>query len=501
MLLNDFSGGQNTRVAPHLIHPNEAQIYTNIDNESGSLKPLNGHIDTGVVIDRYFTYFYAEAEWVSRANESHFVEFRDKLYISNGSALQEYYGGIGYDLGIEGPDNLVPLTGTTPVLGDDVYTYVYTYYNSSNGRESKPSLPSEEVTDLLTITIGALTPSTDPVVDKIRLYRLGGSLTQYTLVHTLDNIVTAPFLETVEDIDAAGNYILDSINNDIPLSGLKYVTEAYAMLFAALDDKLYYSEIAKPYAWPSVNYIDFEDTITGIGTLSNGILVFTEYKTYIITGNSPTGFSKFLLSGSQGCLNHNSIQFVDNQLLWMSNDGICSTNGGQINILTHPKLGKINFLEVYGSAVHDNVYYLNHHTVDGGSILAYDFRYNQIVKVLELTGNNIVSKRDRLYQHYNGTLRQLLVGDPLTMHYKSPLLVEGKRSEYKIYKEVYISYSGELNVKFYVDGVEKNSVDLTGSGTYNLKVDSSSNGYGIEFEVVGTGTIYEIDYTPQGRQK
>jgi hypothetical protein len=609
MIIADFSGGLNTRVAPSLLQPNEAQIYTNVDNESGSLKSVLGHIDTGVLVNKFFTYYYGGSEWVSKATEAEFVEYRDKLYISSSGDLEEYSGGASSTLGIDGPTdvvtssditkdfisiaasgdpllgNLLPgsyryrvrifsaalnywvekdytyvspfegnfrlgveinLTGTTfvnydiirlyreidgefrvleqhnwmgtpiTVIDDEyniggntlapeskvnTYNYVYTYYDASTGVESVPSLPGDDISSTIgNIRINALTVSTNTDVDTIRVYRIGGDLTEYTLVKELAN-TASPFIDTVEDISAAGEHILDSINNHKPITGLRYITEAYAMLFAAKEDKLYYSDIAKPYAWPASNFIDFDGTVTGIGVVSNGLIVFTKYKTYIIIGNSPTTFTKYQLSGSQGCIAHNTVQFVDNSLIWASTDGICTTNGGLITVLSQAKVGKLTFLETYGSAVLDNVYYLNYYTINGGAIIAFDFRYNKIIRDLELTGNMIVSKKDGLYQHYNGTLRQLLVGSALEFHYKSPVLTEGSYSNYKIYKDIYIKYNGTFIFKVYIDGVLKNTINITGNSVYNLKADSTSKGYSIEFEITGTGEVSEIEYKLMGRQK
>lgn len=607
MRLDDFSGGRNTRVTPSKIGPTEAQIYTNIDNTSGALAPLKGHIDTGVSIGRWFTYFYADNQWVSKTVPSDFVEYRDHLYVTDGvSELLEYKNNVYSQLGITGPaaqltvsdmkSNNVTITGVpnttvgdlksgtlrykvvvidfltnlkvekdytyvsafsellsidltvalstftpgctveiyrevsgtykqlisttwtnsniiysdtiyntlgvayTKDVNSGVFSYVYTYYNSATGVESKPSLPSEDITASIgSIKVESFVASTDAQVDSIRLYRIGGLLTAYTLIATLANSTT-PYIDSIVDTVAVGNQILDSIDNDIPLAGMKYISEAYAMLFAAKADKLYFSAVAKPYAWPITNFIDFDSDITGLGSISNGILVFTLYKTYIIIGTNPDEFSKYLLSSSQGCVNHNTIQFVDNNLIWVSSDGICATSGGQIEVLSLDKLGKLSFFETYGSAVLDNVYYLNYYTADGGSIIAFDFRYNKIIKDLTLTGKMIVAKKDSLYQYFNNTLRQLLVGTSLSMHWKSGILTEGSFTTLKTYKDVFIRYSGDLVFKLYIDGILSNTIALSGNTCYNLKATSIRKGYGIEFEVTGVGTVYEIEYKALGGQ-
>ena len=608
MVLKDFSGGVNTRVAPHLIDANQGQKYVNIDNATGALQSLKGPISTGIPVDDYYTYFYAEDEWISKTTDTDFIEYQNKLYMSNGGTLKYRENSTDYNIGISGPVNKlsvskaldldisistssggslvtgntynyvieiyntstgkyyykdlsysilissvdltkiltftfsnITVSGTYTIslyrkysnnfkfvksvaysngvtiadtdinIGDnnlissiyntDVYTYCYTFYDNIRGIESQPNPVSKETTRLNTKLTGFET-TTNSTVDKIRIYRNGGALSDYTLIEELDytgNLTS--YIDNYSDIDIAGNHILDSLDNDVPISGLKYIFEAYAMLFAAKDDKLYYSNIAKPYAWPTTNYIDFDADITGIGAVSNGLLVFTKYKTFIITGNSPDGLSKYLLSGSQGCLSHKSIQFVDNNLIWLSSDGICTTNGGKITVLSMNRIGKLDFLvNVYSSAVLDNVYYLSYSNALDNRLLVFDFRYNKIIRYIDTQGNYILATLDNLYQNYNGTLQRLLEGDNLELTYKSPILTEGKYTNYKNYKDMYIKYNGVFNIKTYIDGVQTNEVDLDGNDVYNLKFKGLSKGYGLEIEIVGTGSIEEIEYNIVGRQ-
>ncbi len=607
-LLRDFSGGVNTRIAPHLLNENQAQEYVNIDSASGILQSLKGPVSTGIPVLPYYTYFYADDEWVSKDIETDFVEYQDVLYMSNGDVLkyrknlvetplgiagpteplsvgkakdlvisiatadtgtlvvgntynyvleiydnvsQEWFykelsytidittvvltkkvvftfsdiseagtytltlyrqyanelklvGAVTYSSGITITDSVLNIgvaAGISDKYGTEMYTYCYTFYNSVNNIESTPSLPSSEVSRLNTLVSNFQT-TTNSSVDKIRIYRNGGILTNYTLIEELDYTGTlTSYHDNLSDIELAGNHILDSFNNSVPLTGLKYLTEAYAMLFAAKGDKLYFSEIAKPYAWPATNFLDFDADITGIGAVSSGLLVFTKYKTFIVTGNSPLSFSKYLLSSSQGCITHRSVQFIDNNLIWLSNDGICSTNGGQITVPSMSLIGKIDFMvNVYSSAVLDGIYYLSYSNALGDKLLVLDFRYNLIIRYMTTQGTHILATLDNLYQNYNNTLQRLLSGDELEITYKSALLTEGKYSNYKTYKDMYIKYNGTFTVQTYIDGNLTNSVDLTGNDMYNLKFKGLSKGYGLEIKIVGTGTIEEIDYEVVGRQ-
>lgn len=599
MLLQDFSGGLNTRVAPSLIAPNESQVFTNIDASSGSIRPLKDKTLHTADVNKYFTYYYANSEFYSKTAESSFVEYRDLLYITNLNSYPTKYGGTNeYRLGIVKPavkptaayvasgttpygvkfgtettgdlqvgtynyivvhkattdiikitrfsTTLDPmgairiyysLTGATsvdiyreyddtyrlvttattsfyytdilfdieantelptlPELPGGDYTYAYTYYNSSDGSESAPS----PISDLVTGSEGKISitfsgASADLQVDKIRLYRLGGAVTQYSLLVELPNDIV-DYTDITLDIDLAGNTILDTITYDPAPTGLKYLVESYAMLFGAVGDKLYYSNIALPNAWPATNFLDFEDNITGIGAIQNGLLVFTKLKTYIVTGNSPETFSKYLLDSSQGCLSHYTIQFVRGTLLWLSEDGICTSSGGLVEVLTQNKLGKITLTGIQNAQVHDGIYYLLHST----GMLVLDFRYNLMVRKVVCDANWIGAYFDKLFLQYADNLYETCSSEtPLEYHYKSGVLTEGQYTNYKIFKDFYIKYNGSINLKLYIDGTKVNDVNLTGNRCYNLKAVSHANGYGLEIEIQGTGEVSEIQYTALGRQ-
>jgi len=502
MLLNDFSGGYNSRIAAHLLPNNQAQEYNNIDATSGSLRSVKGNIDTGVVINEFFTWYYAKNKWYSRSIDSDFIEFREKLYVSDGTKLKVYDGSSLKDVGILEPSNILTISVTTPTTEptENTYSYVYTYYNSITGIESKPSLPSNEVTGALDITIDGFQASTQNNNDTYRLYRIGGGLTQYTLVKELSYTTSSTTDTTTTDLELAGNHILDTINDDIPPIGLKYITEAYAMLFGAVNDKLYFSSIARPHAWPVFNYIDFDGPITGIGAIASGILVFTKFKTYIITGNTPGTLSKFLLDGSLGCLSHKSIQALSGSIIWLSNNGLSLSNGNGIQTPTLSVIENLNIDTIYSSALVDGVYYLSYYTALGTKIVAYDNRYNSVLKFIDGFGKYLQGSKSNLYQYNNGTLSQLLVGSPIPIKYRSPILTEGSYTNYKTYKDFYIKYNGNFTLQIFIDSVKVLNKSIEGNSCYNAKSLGLSKGYGLEFVITGIGEVSEIQYTAIGRQ-
>lgn len=114
------------------------------------------------------------------------------------------------------------------------YRWVYTYYNSRTGSESNPSDEmTVEVANIKPTTfnkdfsvkskgqavkITGFTTPTDPQVDRLRIYRLGGTLNEYILEQEVP-WDTVEFTSFESDIAIASNPIL-SFQNDVPFTSL-----------------------------------------------------------------------------------------------------------------------------------------------------------------------------------------------------------------------------------------------------------------------------------------
>ena len=595
MQLNQFNGGLNTRLAPHLINANEAVVYKNIDNSSISLRPIKSTTDEETLISKYFINF--KDTWVSSSTYKTYKEFKEKLYYSDGVGKpQKSSDGVSWNnLGIDKPtvkatatllevsinltsttggdlleepysykfgnvvdgilnivhtgtgtilagnnaisiSNIVNidvpisvyreylgtyrLVGTTSTtlldstldisanaeLVDEVdakylsgtYQYCYTFYNDTDGTESQPS----EYSNNRVIENGSITVSgqgsSDPQVDIVRIYRLGGNLTSMTLVTEVPNPgqVTFSYTDKAPDLEVDG-HILDSFNNAPSPTGLKHLTEHNAMFFGCIEDKLYYSDIAYVNYWSDFNFIDFDDVITGLGATANGLLVFTKYKTYIVTGTSPLTLSKYLISSNQGCLEHRSISFAKNTLLWASTDGICASNGGNVIVFSRDKLGKISLTDIRDSIVYDDVYYLGY----GDKLLALDTRFGNILREVSQEVHSLSIYNDVLYYTLEGKLYSLFTNvEYLSMEYKSPKLSEGQLSNLKNYKTVYTRCLGELEIKIYIDDEVVITKAINSKTTEILIPQQKRQGYYIQFEVTGTGELLELQYIVEGRQ-
>ena len=387
-------------------------------------------------------------------------------------------------------DTISPFNGT--------YQYVYTFYNSSDGTESAPSDISTELElDSGSVELTLSSVSTDPQVDKKRLYRVGGNITQFTLVVELDNSVVV-YTDELSDVELDGRLLESDNYYEAPI-GLQFLSESYAMLFGAIGSSLRFTPIGKPNAWPPEFELQFESDITGLGPVANGVLVFTRTKTYIVTGTGPTSLAQQSLRGDQGCISFESItEAYEGTLIWASEDGLCTSSGNNVRSLTKGFLGEIK-LDPIKAVVHDEVYYC--HNKDG-SILAWDYRFQTIPKFFNLATESLSVALGVLYGYSNGELYSLYKDtNNTTFKYKSPRFVEGSFSENKTYKKVYVRSEGDIIIDIIIDDEVVATFNLTGKETHQLQVpQQEQRGYSIQFNIEGTGTVHEIEYIASPRQ-
>jgi len=498
-----FNAGKNTRVSPHLISPNEGVLFSNIDNSNATIKPIKTSLSELQNFGANTGFYFFAGNWIAKNYNTDYVEFQEKLYYSDAVGIpQKTSDGTNfYNLGITTPSTkpVVAYTGTLDPLNTMVRQYCYTYYNAVDGTESAPSAYSLEVSYTANnIAITNILPSTDLQVSHIRIYRLGGPYTTMVLVDTIASTSIA-YTDIIGDLAIPGDVLSSGNAGQAPV-GLAHLAEHNAMFFGSVNDKLYFSDIAFVNNWNPFFFLDFDRTIIGIGSTQNGLLVFTEDKTYIITGTTPNTLSKSLLHGTQGCLNHKTIKYIENQLVWLSIDGICVSNGGGVQVASLNKLGKLDYTSI-SAEIWDNQYFLFHST----GTLVMDFRFGQpIYKDLALvvTGTWYSSVFDKLYYTLNtGALYSLFNGNStLPYTYKTGKLTDGALTIVKNYKVFYIYCYGTSSLKIYIDGTLSITKAIV-NGLNEVKLPQGDRlGYYVEFEFTGTGEIVEIEYKVEGRQ-
>jgi hypothetical protein len=500
--LNEFTGGLSTRLDPTLIGPNEAVQFTNVDNAKGNLTSIKDYLLSGVSIDRWFYLF--DNKWYSSINDREYLEYKSKLYwVEKQNVARKVVRGVEKDLGIKAPtvkltsviNNTGSITATTTAV-----QYMYTYYDSSEGIESAPSPISDELALVATksVDLSGFQPSGNIYVDTIRLYRVGADTTDFTLLIELP-ISTTTYNDNIPTLSALGD-ILESYDYQPPRIGIRYIIEAYGILFAAIDNEVVYTEIGLPDAWPIFNNVVISGDVTGLVAISDGIVIFTKDKAYLLVGTEPSSFRVILLSPEHGCINHNTIKVVKNTLLWTSADGICALSGSSISVITKDKLGRITFDSI-SATVYSEQYML---TLTNGSVFIADLRFNMSFKdfkYIDADVYNLGVFDNKLYGVVKEQLALIDEGVPIDLYYTSPRLTEGDASVIKMYNNVYIRALGRFLIDILINGKVVCSEEIIGNDVFDIKVpQEQQRGSDIQFKVEGTGTVYEIEYKTVGRE-
>ncbi len=380
---------------------------------------------------------------------------------------------------------------SVPGVLNGTINYALTNYSSVDGAESIPTFLDQILAVNGVAFLSSLPVSTDPQVDKKYIYRVGGNLTVYTLVAIIPNTQTT-FTDNIEDDEVDGS-LLTSSNYEVPIAGLKYLIESYAMLFGAVENRLYFTPIAQPNAWPTNFYLDFSTEITGIGKTPIGLLVFTLYETYLVTGTGPASLTQQILSGDQGCISHDSIKNVKGASIWCSTDGVCISGGSEVKVVTKDRLDKLE-LSVVNSALFDQEYYVQQ---TDGTTFVIDFD-REIFKKMEYGIDSLAVANDKIYGHFDGNLYELEKGPlNLTFSYLSPKLHFSSLTISKAFKTIYVYSEGEITFKVFVDDVLVQTKNFSSTGINQVMIPNTktvANYY--QFEISGTGAVLEIRIDP-----
>jgi hypothetical protein len=118
-------------------------------------------------------------------------------------------------------DSLFVFVAGGPSVGPGIpYDYRYTYFNSVTGNESNPSVlmvPAAFVSPQNQSVLVTVTPSPDPQVTNINVYRRGGSLSSGWLFVAQIPANATSYVDSALDADILSNNPL-SLDNDVPLT-------------------------------------------------------------------------------------------------------------------------------------------------------------------------------------------------------------------------------------------------------------------------------------------
>lgn len=209
--------------------------------------------------------------------------YNRQMFLGNGTdPLKRYDGTNFYNWLIAAPTTAPTLAdGGAGSMTAGTYKYVYTFYRSTDGWESAPSAQGT-ITQVASrqVSISALQTSTDPQVDKIRIYRTTVGGATFRLLTTINNGTTT----------YADNNTDSALGAAITLS--TWLSDVKSAIVVPLGDKLYlfntvesgtnyrnrgrWTYAGKPYIFDPLDYTDeIDDEVVAACKGGRGIVAFT----------------------------------------------------------------------------------------------------------------------------------------------------------------------------------------------------------------------------------
>ena len=381
---------------------------------------------------------------------------------------------------------------------DGTYTYVYTQYNADTGVESGPSPVSADIDCTSTDRLTMKTPSLPaPYIAPLRrLYRVGGELTKFTMVDEFSYSVFG-HADKLADSDIAANKTLDTEGYEAPPLNLTSLAETSKMLFGSVGSSLRFTPVAVPHAWPETYQLPFRRDIVALATSPAGVLVMLPNEVHVVMGAAPAQVQTYVISSDQGCANARSVQSINGLTIWVSNDGICFSTGSEVTLVSKAKLGITNLSDCLDSAIFNRCYYV---LQPGGKLTCLDFS-DATPKFKEFTlpsdAVTLTEHNDKLYYGNGVNLYEMFAStENAEFKYVSPEFTEGSQTSPKLYKKVRAYHKGDIIIKIRIDGQEVATREMTGTGSHEVLIPvEHTRGYGLQFEIVGTGELLELDYT------
>ncbi len=552
----DFSGGMNTLLAPHLIQKNEARTLVNVDIRFGALQsmpnlnevePLPG----GPFFYEYLGKVHSYPSW--RSN----VLWDGKWYwsssFSNGKMLPD---GTELPLGLPTPTTelTIAVEGDGPHEGD--FKYTYTFYSTTTGAESAPApLPKYLKGEGNNIKLTGFEPLPTGA-DRYKIYRIGGYLPMFAQVETTS---ATDYLDTLDDTKIDGR-ILQTMRNGQAPQRLKNLVELNGRFYGTVGNKIYFSALGNPDSWYISDYFIVRGYITALGTVPGGLLILGASATSLLYGTDPSNFRLKLISDQYGCQSKESVAYLSDSVIWLSDKQIVMCNGYKIMDVTAFKVDRIRGIIATGAVVENETYYcsfkpglfpsdilyprddLYSDTAEGTGlvnqgIIALDFKrgnsfsYKMIdydeIRTLGIVKNNVhvstggyksdvTECEEPMYadciSYSNCTpfalnLMNIYEGQGATrLYYLSPRYIDSGLSVLKQYDKVRVQLRGAFNIKVLLDDgnivVEQDIIADPDSDTFHLiGIPNKNNlGYYIQFLIVGIGVVSSIQYSWQSRK-
>lgn len=346
-------------------------------------------------------------------------------------------------------------------------------------------------------------------VERINIYR---SIADGQALYWIGfvEVGTHRYVDTASDSEVQQNEILDLTpayppvytfeDNAIGKQGGKYLTLVNGVAYLAVGSNLHLSQQNRIHSWNIGSFQEFEGEITGIAAENRGVLVFTQNRTYHVTGTTSSDIVVRWMPENQGCPNWRTITYVNNQPVWLSNDGVCifgfvpEVNQERITIETERKHTMPSPGDVSFGVAANRIYYLFR---NDGFATCMDFGRGGVIYERTLSAAYALydKDQDRLLLR-DGFLYELDAGDELNAIYRTPDFGIRQGRDGVITGTMYVrrfrlNATGPVTLELFVDG--RLFTTLESDGTAERQIRPPRGAAGTMFSVRVT-TKSELRY-------
>lgn len=419
-----------------------------------------------------------------------------------------------------------------PLSRREAGNFVYAITSvDSRGYESNPIYSSE-----VTIDKGGVVVLRSDIYWEapLNIYRIGGAIDVFTLVASEWKGGTFIDYTHSGDLEIA---VLETQDN-LSSMDVEIMTVHNSVVWASSGHTLRFSDINREWSWNAFSWLKFKEPITGMITTRDGLFVSTVSTVSIVLGDSRESIAIMELSDKIGCTHHNTLKDYKGTLFFLSRDGIYQLSGTTLACITAVKLpnfiapADLDYIPAgdtyyenisnptgYGMVYNDQYWLQNKY-----DFLVYDIKrrvfstYRPADRGLLSPMLSVMGQSEYIYglkgvmfiwedvapndTAVNETCTPTNPYDKseMVMFYRSPVFTEGEYTNHKIYDNFFVAYSGELNIAILIDDENRGNFLIGVAGDTTKKVKEIrvpveyKRGYSIQFEVNGTGTLYELVY-------
>lgn len=529
--VTNFSG-KAPKIAPRLLQDSQAQIASNCLLENGQLRAWRASNDTGAntPVGTVTIYKLTSSIWLTFNTDVNVIrspiseDAYDRLYWT-GATYPRYgsyanitsgggpYPGVSYRLGLPRPSKPTAAISGTADPDTDPTSYAYTVtFVSQYGEESPPALI--ENADIIQWYPGQTRTVTLPG-QPTGSYALSGA--KWRLYRTNENgefqfMVELPFgTTTYVDAIAAENLgeVLPSQDWDAPpddnaadhpegqMKGLVAMANG---IFAGFTGKtVCFSEAFQPHAWPKEYQLTTMWDIVAICPTSDGLVVATEGKPYMVQGTDSASMTMMEIDSSQACVSKRSMVDMGEFCVYASPDGLVSAGPGGVELITQDLFTRQQWQALNPSSIHayqwngKYVMFYSNGVTSAGMVLDPD-NENAVLTDIGFYANagftDLLS--DKLYLLVGTDIYEFDAGSALTYVWKSKQFYNVRPycpAAAKVDAETY-----PVTFRLYADETLKHTEVVASTNPFRLPAGYMARQF--EFELEGTSDVNMVVVSP-----